>query len=152
MAGRPLINIQIFITYKETRVTATYNNITLLFDSNEFLKEFLVENRALILSELDSEMKNFSMIDLDKLPREPVDFKEVLMRWLIAVNRPRLENGENMIMTFDLIKKCPIWRTIPLPLRKLPLQREAINKPASVTTVQTKMSSIKGFNRKQRKK
>ncbi len=139
----------IFIPTFET-MTATYNNITLLFDSNSFLQEFLSNNRALVLSELDLELKTFSMIDLDSLPRQPIDFREILMRWVIAVNSKRLENGDNPIITFDIIKRCPIWKDFPLKLRKMPLNRQAINKPAGVTPIRKQMSSIKGFNSKRK--
>lgn len=133
-------------------MTAAFNNITLLFDSNAYLQDYLKENRAMILSELDFEVNTFSIIDLDALPTTPVDFKEVLLRWLIAVNKPRIDNGENPIVTFDLIKLCPIWKIVPLKVRKIPLNRSSINKAKPITPTRTKMSSIKGFNSKQKRK
>jgi hypothetical protein len=70
------------------------------------------------------------VLDLDSLPTKPIPFKEVFLRWAIAANEGRLLNREDPIFPYELVKRCPLWRTISMPIKTFKMTKEGLfNKP-----------------------
>ena len=71
------------------------------------------------------------VIDFNSLPTSPIPFKEVLIRWLLTVNEGRLLAGEEPFFPYELVKRCPLWRLLAMPIRTLDLTQERLfNKPS----------------------
>lgn len=89
-------------------------------------------------------LNSILFINLQQLPRQPINFPEILLRWIIFVNRKRIENGEEILITYEIIKSCPIWKVIEMPITRLNLTKESLNKnKGPVPTRKTvKMGSI----------
>ena len=89
--------------------------------------------RMIILPTLDKQMSVKGLyLDLDSLPLKPLPFKEYFIRWLIAVNKQRLEKGLEIVITYDLVMKCPIWQLVKCPIKSVKLTKEGMfNKPSS---------------------
>jgi hypothetical protein len=114
-----------------------------------FITEYLQKNRVLLVPKVDSSLKSILLINLQQLPRQPVNFAEILLRWLVFVNKSRLEKGEEMIITLELLKKCPIWKVIDMPIKALKLDKGSLNKPRGPVPTR-KTSKIGSINKKSR--
>ena len=77
------------------------------------------------------------MLDLDSLPTFPYPFKELFIRWLISINKDRLEKGLSVIVTRQIIFACPLWKVIKCPLKAIKLTKEGMFK-GSIGSVSTK--------------
>jgi hypothetical protein len=86
---------------------------------DEFVRKYVAQNGALILTGINFTLGTMTMINLDKLPKQPIDFAKILVSWVVKVNQDRIEAGDEPIMTLDLIKKCPIWSVVDLPIRRI---------------------------------
>jgi hypothetical protein len=84
------------------------------------------------------------VLDLDSLPTKPLPFKEVFLRWALTANEGRMLNGDDPIFPYALVKTCPLWKVIPMPIKTLKLTKEGLfNKPSIKTaSAQPKVSSI----------
>jgi len=70
------------------------------------------------------------VLDLDSLPTKPFPFKEVFIRWALTVQESRILFGEDPIFPYELVKRCPLWRITPMPIKTLKLTKEGLfNKP-----------------------
>lgn len=87
------------------------------------------------------------VLDLNSLPSKPIPFKEVFLKWALAANEGRLLVGDDPIFPYELVKRCPLWKAIPAPIRTLDLTQERLfNKPAFKTI--GNQPKIKTINRK----
>jgi len=91
-------------------------------------------------------------LDIDALPKSPIDFKKIFIQWMIDVNVPRIKKGEDPIMTLGLAMTCPIWKIIQPPFRTIELTREelfdrSIN-AKDRTPVIGKKIKVKGINKR----
>jgi hypothetical protein len=121
-------------------------------DQDEFITEFLTNNRVILIPALKSSLNSMYMLSLDELPVQPVNFREILLRWIIFVNRKRIENGEEIIITYDIIKRCPIWKVLSkMPLKSIKLESKAMNRPVKPVTVQ-KYKKVGSINKLSNKK
>ena len=78
-------------------------------------------------------LNSILLINLQQLPQTPVNFAEILIRWIIFVNRKRIENGDEILITFEIIKMCPIWKVISMPVKNVKLTPESLNKSRGPT-------------------
>ena len=125
-----------------------FSEISFLFQ-DAFISSYLQKNRVLIVPKVDSSLKSILLINLQQLPRQPVNFAEILLRWLVFVNKSRLEKGEELLVTFDLLKECPIWKVIDMPIKALKLDKGSLNKPRGPVPTR-KASKIGSINKKSR--
>lgn len=94
--------------------------------------------RGIFLTTLDGlSSKNGYVLDLDSLPKQPIDFKGAFIRWLININLSRIKDGKAPVITLELALKCPLWKFIKPPLVRMKLTPEGMfNKPKVKTAFQ----------------
>lgn len=103
------------------------------------LEPMLVEHyykdlRGIFVHDLGKPDKQGLILDLDSLPAKPPGIKEAVIRWLIAVNLTRLKAGDEPIITLELVLKCPVWKIVRPPLKRLKLTKEKLfNQPVPKT-------------------
>jgi len=119
------------------------NEFTTLFQ-DKFISDYLLKNRGIVVPAVSRSLNSILFINLQQLPRQPVNFPEILLRWIIYVNRKRIENDQEILITYEIIKSCPIWQVIDMPIKNLKLTKESLNKAKGpVPTRKTvKMGSI----------
>jgi hypothetical protein len=95
-------------------------------------------------SKVDSALKELGIKFKDK-KLLPIPFKDIFIMWLIEINMPRIESGQPPIITYDLISRCPLWKIIRPPLKRLTMTREGLfsktKTPANIGK-KSKMGSI----------
>jgi len=112
-----------------------------------WITELYKSYSALLLPSIDKQLSTAGLIlDLNSLPTYPYPFKELFIRWLISINRQRVERGAPIIITKEIVLKCPIWKIVKCPLKRVKLTKERMfNKPiATVGSIGSKptMGSI----------
>ena len=103
------------------------NEFSSLFQ-DKFISDYLLKNRGIIVPVVSKSLNSILFINLQQLPRQPVNFPEILLRWIIYVNRKRIENDQEILITYEIIKSCPIWQVIDMPIKNLKLTKESLNK------------------------
>lgn len=106
-----------------------------------WLIELYKTYKGVLLPSVNDQLSNKGLfLDLDSLPSSPVPFKELFIKWLISVNRSRIERGDGVIITKEVVLACPLWRMVKCPLRSIKLTKEGMfNKPRTTTkTIGTK--------------
>jgi hypothetical protein len=100
------------------------------------LKELWITNLyksywAILLPSIEKQMTTSGLIlDLDSLPNHPIPFKEFFIRWLISIQRDRIERGAGVIVTKEIVLACPLWKVVKCPLKRIKLTKEALfNRP-----------------------
>ena len=93
--------------------------------------------KAILIPSMNKQLSVSGLIlDLDSLPIRPIPFKELFIRWLIAINKDRLARGLPVFINQTVVRTCPLWNLIKCPLKKIKLTKEGMfNKPTK--TVQT---------------
>ncbi len=124
------------------------NDISSLFQ-DKFISNYLMKNRGIIVPSVNRSLNSILFINLQQLPLQPYNFPEILLRWIINVNHKRIENNEEILITYDIIKKCPIWEIIEMPVRNLKLTKESLNKPRGPIPSR-KTSKLGSINKKSR--
>lgn len=105
----------------------------------KLLEPLLVEHyykdlRGVFVHDLGKAEDRGMFLDLDSLPSKPEGIKEAVIKWLIAVNLTRLKGGEDPIITLQLVLKCPVWKIVQPPLKRIKLTKESLfNKPGVKT-------------------
>lgn len=93
-----------------------------------------------------------SILDLSSLPTDPIPFKEVFLRWAMQANEPRIRAGEEPVFPYELVRACPLWRFVPMPIRAVrPTQEGMFNKLAPKGKLE-KPTSIGSINKSSTKK
>ena len=80
--------------------------------------DFIRDNRAILFPFISTRLQSLGMIDLTLLPEEVIDY---LFNWILKVNRQRIENQQEIIVNYDIIKMCPIWQVVEMPYRSMKL-------------------------------
>jgi hypothetical protein len=94
--------------------------------------------KGLLLTQVDGAVSRGLYLDLTALPTEPIDFKSVLIKWLIQINLSRINRGDPAIITLDILLKCPLWQAIKPPLKSIKLTKEALFNQPTIKTIGTK--------------
>lgn len=126
------------------------NEFSSLFQ-DQFISDYLQKNRVIIMPAVNKSLNSILAINLQQLPLQPVNFAEILIRWIIFVNKKRIENDQEIIITFEIIKRCPIWKVIQMPINSLKLTPESLNKPIG-PGIMRKTSRIGSINKSSNKK
>lgn len=111
-----------------------FNELNEIWITNSYmsLKGILIPSMKNQLS------KSGLFLDLDSLPIKPYPFKELFIRWLISINKQRIQSGEQVIINMKIIMLCPLWKIIKCPIKKIELTKENMfNKP--IPTSKTKI-------------
>lgn len=120
----------------------------------QFLEPMLVEHfynkmKAIFVHDLGKPNMQGMILDLDSLPQKPEGLKEAVIKWLISVNLTRIKNDEEPIVTLEVVLKCPVWKIVRPPLKRLNLTKEQMfNKPTASTKIIGKKSSMGSINKK----
>jgi hypothetical protein len=78
-------------------------------------------------------------IDLSLLPNKPLPFKEVLIKWLLMANEPRLLANEEPLFPMALVKQCPIWKLVRMPVVTIDLKNQVEeNKSKTINKIPVK--------------
>lgn len=106
----------------------------------KLLEPMLVEHyyslvHGIFVHDLEQPDDKGLILDLDALPTKPPGIKEAVIKWLIAVNLTRLKGGEDPIITLKLVLKCPVWKIVRPPLKRLTLTKESMFNKPKVTTL-----------------
>lgn len=104
-------------------------------------EEYVRENRKIIIPFISHKFKTMGMIDLTYLPNEAVS---ALIQWILRVNRPRIESGQEIIVNYDIIKTCPIWKVVKMPYRVMKLL--GTQHVAKTQSVRETQSGVGSFN------
>lgn len=100
------------------------NTESLVFDPSKMnFNDFIAKNAVMFLPGINQKMLTMGGLKLDLLP--PLA-KEFFIRWIFEVNRPRLIQGQPLLVTYGIIKQCPLWKIIPMPYRNIRLTKDAI--------------------------
>jgi hypothetical protein len=92
-----------------------------------WITEELSNYKAILLPSLDKQLSTSGlMLDLNSLPSIPVNFKELFIRWLILINKDRIEKKQSILITKEIVLKCPIWKVVKCPLKKITLTKESM--------------------------
>lgn len=104
-------------------------------------EDYVRDNRKIIIPFISHKFKTMGMIDLTYLPDEVI---KILMQWILKVNRRRIESGQEMLVTYEIIKACPIWKAVKMPYRVMKLM--GVQNIAKTRTVRETQSSVGSFN------
>lgn len=110
--------------------------LAIVFKNKDWLEKNYQDHRGVFLHSGAISSKGL-ILDLNSLPHDPIDFKTIFIKWMIDVNAPRLMKEQDPIMTLELALKCPIFKVIKPPIRKLDLTSEGLfNRPSLKTSGQ----------------
>lgn len=110
----------------------------LIFDPAKMsFEDFFKHNAVMFFPQIKTSMMAMGGLRLDLLPDLA---KQVLMRWLFEVNRRRLEGGLPLMVTYDIVKQCPLWKIIPMPYRTYKLNKEIVSKLGHMVPVQNRLN------------
>lgn len=95
---------------------------SLVFDPKKMsFNDYIQRNAVMMIPGINMKMLTMGGLKLGLLP--PIA-QEYFIRWLFEVNRRRLEQGLELMVTYDIIKQCPLWKIIPMPYRNLKMTKE----------------------------
>lgn len=114
------------------------------------VEKFYKEQRAIFVHDLEKPDSKGLILDLDALPTKPAGLKEAVIRWLISVNLTRLRNDEEPLVTLSLVLKCPVWKIVNPPLKRITLTKEKMFNKPKVKTLGQK-ASVGSINKKQKR-
>lgn len=113
--------------------------LAIAFKNVGFLEQYYQELKGIFLVSGAVGSKG-TVLDLNSLPTEPQDLKTAFIKWMLDINAPRILNGEEPIMTLELALKCPIWKVIKPPLKRVSMTSDGLlNKPSVKTLFQKRM-------------
>lgn len=120
------------------------NDLSLNITESMLVDHYYNSLKGLFIHNLSLPNKSGLVLDLDSLPAKPPGLKQAVIRWLISVNLTRIKNGEEPIITIEVVLKCPVWKIVSPPIRRIKLTKEdLLNSPAPKTiNKKSKMGSI----------
>lgn len=110
--------------------------------SSQELGDLLKKNKALLIEGLQDLGRRGIILDLEALPSEPYPLKTIFLAWLMSVNRERIANLQEPIVTYELVMRCPLWKVVPAPLRRVSLTTQGLNVPVKTVRQQTQVQGI----------
>ncbi len=96
----------------------------LVFDPKQMsFEDFFKQNAVMFFPKVNTYMMTMGGVRMDLLPNTA---KHILIRWIFEVNRRRLEGGLPLMVTYDIVKRCPLWQIIPMPYRNYKLTDKSL--------------------------
>lgn len=135
------------INYLFTLMTDPLEDLGIKLLEPILVEHFYKDFRGIFVHDLGKAEDRGMILDLDALPSKPPGIKEAVIRWLIAVNLTRLKGGEEPIITLQLVLKCPVWKIVPPPLKRIKLTKDKIFNQPGVKTL-GKKSTPGSINKK----
>lgn len=110
--------------------------------------ELMYQNqRAVFLHAFDKPINGY-LLDLGALSMELAD---VFLRWMTEINYERISHNEQPIMTLELAMKCPLWKVVDPPIRRISLTQEGMfNQPSVRGAFGTRVGG--GINRSSKRR
>lgn len=100
----------------------------------ELVEHYFTSLRSIFVHDIGKPNEQGLILDLDSLPQKPPGLKDAIIKWLISANLSRLKNGEDPIITLQLVMRCPVWKIVHPPLKRITLTKEKMfNKPTIKT-------------------
>jgi hypothetical protein len=93
-------------------------NVPDVFGQDEWIKDYASKNKQIILQNINQQLNTFFFVDLSVLPTKPVNYREIFVKWLIVVNKQRLQRGEEILCNYEIVKLCPLWSVFPMPFKR----------------------------------
>jgi hypothetical protein len=119
------------------KTSKTYKTEDLIFDSSKMnFNDYIEKNAIMFIPTIKSKMLTMGGLKLDLLP--PL-VKEYFIKWIFEINRRRLEQGLPLMITYDIIKQCPLWKIIPMPYRNYSLNKETMSALNKIVPAQSKL-------------
>jgi hypothetical protein len=129
----------------DSKVDSALKELGIKFKDKKLLLEYYDKLDAVFIADAMLASHGGMVLDLNSLPNAPIPFKDIFIMWLIEINMPRIESGQPPIITYDLISRCPLWKIIRPPLKRLTMTREGLfsktKTPANIGK-KSKMGSI----------
>lgn len=91
------------------------------YDPKTSFKSFIEENGLLFMPTINQNLALMGGLRLDLLPELA---REIFIKWLFEVNKPRLLQGLPLLITYPIVKQCPLWKIIPMPYRQIKLNKD----------------------------
>jgi len=108
-----------------------------MFDDlkEEWITKAYLSYKAILIPSITKQLSTAGwMLDLNSLPTTPFPFKELFIRWLISINKQRIQKNEPIVVTLSIIKMCPLWKIVKCPIKSIKLTKESMfNRPKSST-------------------
>lgn len=102
--------------------------------NEQWMEEVYHHYEGIIVTMLsDSAGHRALILDLDRLPKQPIPFKEIFIKWILKVNESRIIAGEEPLVTYELAMQCPLWKAIDPPFISVKLTKEAMFKKPKPT-------------------
>ena len=95
-----------------------------MLDQDSYISELLHDKTSLVIPEINHSIMQIGILDLNAL--DP-NMRIIFVKWILGVNKSRIQKGLKPIITLDLIKRCPLWQFINIPYKNLDLTKEAFN-------------------------
>lgn len=80
-------------------------------------KGHVIGNKAMLLQGIRRDLSNVNVLDLNRLSQAHQD---IFIEWLVKVNDTRIKQGLPVLITYELIKLCPLWKIVRIPLIRTP--------------------------------
>lgn len=96
------------------------------FQDPMLVEKYYQNLKGIFISGLSNPDIQGMFLDLNSLPAAPYNFKEIVIKWLVYVNLPRILKGQDPIISLGLVLQCPIWKVIKPPIQKITLTKEAM--------------------------
>lgn len=91
------------------------------YDPKQSFKVFIEDNGLLFMPTINQSLALMGGLRLDLLPELA---REIFIKWLFEVNKPRLLQGLPLLITYPIVKQCPLWKIIPMPYRQIKLNKD----------------------------
>lgn len=92
---------------------------------NMSFEDYIKQNSVLIIPHINHQFMTIGGLDLNLLNNK---VKQGLILWLFKVNRRRIEAGLPLLITYEIVKRCPIWGSIRMPFRQYKLDKKEMRK------------------------
>lgn len=116
------------------------------FNEPALVEKYYADMKAIFVKAVMEPTPKGLFLNLDALPMKPYDFKEIFIKWLVSINLSRIRRGEDPVCELAVILKCPIWKIIPPPLKRIDLTKQGLfNKPGQKTVSQK--ATPRGINK-----
>jgi hypothetical protein len=122
-------------------------NLGLVFANPDIVEEYYHKLKGIFLTSVQDPKLGF-ILDISALPTSPLDIKSAVIKWLISVNLDRIKGHQEPIVDLQLVLKCPVWKIVKPPLRRLVLTPEKLFNSHSRAGNINKGPKVKGINKR----